>query len=192
MNNYPRLNRNSTIKFGGWDPEALQDYNKMNLYKTRSTSSWGIEGHSFTFQDYEVNADRDFLIDPQYPFVYIPKVDWKRFRTKLGPNVASQQHNWIKFTQRCENMPSSKYDVKFNLPGGRSITLYGKDLLVSGKQIGTGIDNCYLGIFMSESPDQKTWFVGGSFFKDNYVVYDMSTLDKGKDYIQVGIGPKNP
>lgn len=89
-------------------------------------------------------------------------------------------------------MPASQYDVNFTLPTGQVITLYGKDLLVTGKQIGTGLDNCYLGVFMSGSADQKTWYVGGSFLKNNYVVYDMSTLDKkNKNYIQVGVGQKN-
>ena len=89
-------------------------------------------------------------------------------------------------------MPADKYNIDFTLPTGQNITLLGKDLLVTGKQIGTGLDNCYLGVFMSKNADQKTWYVGGSFLKSNYVVYDMTPLDTyGKDYIQVGVGAIN-
>ena len=89
-------------------------------------------------------------------------------------------------------MDSSKYDINFTLPTGQVINLPGKDLLVTGKQIGTGLDNCYLGVFMSKSNDQNTWYVGGSFLKSKYVVYDMTPFDLDKkNYIQVGIGETN-
>ena len=45
---------------------------------------------------------------------------------------------------------------------------------------------------MSKSTDQNTWYVGGSFLKSKYVVYDMTPLDQNKkNYIQVGIGETN-
>lgn len=55
---------NSTIKFGGWDKHALKRGTKLELYKTKSTSSWAIEGESFTFQDYKTVDTRYLQIDP--------------------------------------------------------------------------------------------------------------------------------
>lgn len=89
-------------------------------------------------------------------------------------------------------MTPSKYDIKFTLPTGKVINLPGKDLLVTGEQIGTDLDTCYLGVFQSKSTDQNKWYVGGSFLKSKYIVYDMTPLDKDKkNYIQVGIGEAN-
>ena len=89
-------------------------------------------------------------------------------------------------------MPADKYNIDFTLPTGQNITLMGKDLLVTGHAIGTGLDNCYLGVFRSKGADQKTWYVGGVFLRSNYVVYDMTPLDNnGKDYIQIGVGALN-
>lgn len=183
---------NSTMKFGSWDKNAIKKDSKLELYKTKDTSTWSITGESFTFQDLTTKVERYFSIDPQFPFVYIPKDDWLKLRNKVGSGVAVLSKNWIKFDQRCENMPATKYDINFTLPNGQVINLPGKDLLVTGKQIGTGLDNCYLGVFQSKSPDQQTWYVGGSFLKSKYVVYDMTPLDEQKkNYIQVGIGETN-
>lgn len=51
---------NSTVKFGGWDKHALKKGTKLELYKTKSTNSWAIEGESFTFQDYKTSTQRYF------------------------------------------------------------------------------------------------------------------------------------
>lgn len=79
----------------------------MELFKTKDTSSWAIPVESFTFQDLTTTVARDFIIDPQFPFVYIPKDDWLKLRNKLGSSVAVYSNNWIKFTEVCENMPKS-------------------------------------------------------------------------------------
>ena len=88
---------NSTLKFGSWDRHALKENTTMELYKTKDTSTWAIAGESFTFQDLTTKISRDFSINPQFPFVYIPKDDWYKLRNKLGVNAAVLSKNWIKF-----------------------------------------------------------------------------------------------
>jgi hypothetical protein len=130
---YVNYEKNSTLKFGSWDKNAIKKGTKLELYKTKDTSTWALTGESFTFQDLTTKVSRDFSIDPQFPFVYIPKNDWLKLRNRLGNSVASLTKNWIKFSEQCENMPASKYDINFTLSTGQVIQLPGKDLLVSGK-----------------------------------------------------------
>ena len=40
---------NSSMKFGSWDKQALKKGTKMELFKTKDTSSWAIPVESFTF-----------------------------------------------------------------------------------------------------------------------------------------------
>lgn len=84
---------------------------KLELYKTKDTSTWSITGESFSFQDVTTKVERYFSIDPQFPFVYIPKDDWYKLYIKLRNNIGSGRadltKNYIKFDQRCENMPAT-------------------------------------------------------------------------------------
>lgn len=59
-----------------------------------------------------------------------------------------------------------------------TFTIPGKDLLVTGQEIGAS-DNtkCYYGVFRSINGDKNTWYVGADFFKSKYVIYDMSPLE---------------
>jgi hypothetical protein len=43
----------------------------------------------------------------------------------------------------------------------------------------------------NEKDSDKLLLIGNIFMEDYYIVYDMSPLEKGKDYIQVGIGLQN-
>ena len=88
---------NSSLKFGSWDKHAINKNTKLELYKTKDTSTWALEGQSFTFQGLTTEVARDFSIDPQFPFIYIPKDDWLKLRLKVGSSKAILSKNWIKF-----------------------------------------------------------------------------------------------
>lgn len=79
---------NSNLKFGSWDKNAIKKNTKLELYKTKDTSTWALAGKSFTFQGLTTEVARDFSIDPQFPFIYIPKDDWLKLRTKVGSSKA--------------------------------------------------------------------------------------------------------
>lgn len=64
-------------------------------------------------------------------------------------------------------------------------------LLISGTNLGDTAETCYFAIFGSEITN-PSWFVGNILLQSYYLVLDASPLDEGKNYIQVGIGPKNP
>ena len=90
-------------------------------------------------------------------------------------------------------------DLKFTIydPQTQKTTAYtipGKDLLVTGSEIGekdlANYYHCYYGVFRSINGDQNTWYLGADFFKSKYVIYDMSPFEKN-GYIQVGIGELN-
>ena len=56
---------------------------------------------------------------------------------------------------------------------------------------GEGDDTCYLTVFdhgLRGGDNEKLIIMGNIFMEQYYVVYDMSPLEHGADYIQIGLG----
>lgn len=68
------------------------------------------------------------------------------------------------------------------------------DILVKGSVMKDSDEKCYLGIFRNNLLSVgSSWYLGGIFMKNYYVVYDMSTVDeKTGEYLQIGLAPRNP
>jgi len=65
--------------------------------------------------------------------------------------------------------------------------------MVSGTAFGDTADTCYVGVFRSLVPSQQTiWYMGNIVMNQFYMVFDMSPLETGETFIQVGIAPRNP
>jgi len=63
-------------------------------------------------------------------------------------------------------------------------------VLVEGTIFGDTSKTCYLPIFdhsLTGEQDKKTVIIGNNLLQGYYVVYDMSPLEAGKDYLQVGV-----
>jgi len=61
-------------------------------------------------------------------------------------------------------------------------------LLVEGDQLGGEANTCIWGMF--ENTGDSAYYFGTSFFKTQYVVFDMTTFDEfNESYIQVGFAP---
>lgn len=71
--------------------------------------------------------------------------------------------------------------------------LHSEALLLDGTEIGLTKDECVIPVFKSKLIASNEWILGTIFLQYYYVVFDMSGLHQNKvDYIQVGIGEKNP
>ena len=65
------------------------------------------------------------------------------------------------------------------------------DILVPGGNFDDSDSVCYVSIFMSNTNRPNIWEVGTIFFKNYYVVYDMTAYNtRGEDMLLMGIAPR--
>merc|ERR1719327_345971 len=94
----------------------------MHTFKTRSLTTWSLETYRYSVGGkYHVFASkaRDFSLNPQYSYLYIPDVDFADFRSKVnsiaGKTVCTAQNNYCRFPTKCEYVKSSDYDMTINM-----------------------------------------------------------------------------
>lgn len=108
----------------------------------------------------------------------------------MGESITCNYNkNFCRFSKSCENvvLPQNR-EFRVQLRGGdntvgHDIFIPLRDLLVEGRDFGDGSDKCYFAMFRSESGFVNTWQLGTVVMKKYYIVYDMSSYDKGKDYL---------
>lgn len=75
------------------------------------------------------------------------------------------------------------------------IIIKGHDLLIPGEQIAAneGEELCFVGIQKQTHLSKSLWTIGNVILKKYMIVYDLTpSNERHKNYIQVGIAPKNP
>ena len=65
------------------------------------------------------------------------------------------------------------------------VTIKTEELFISGVEVGSSADRCYVPVFRSSPPNPQTeWYFGNLFMKNYYIAFDMSPLDeKDKGYL---------
>ena len=80
---------------------------------------------------------------------------------------------------------STGYGNRYSIPVSTS-------LYVNGEEIDGNANRCYLPVFKSTKNDIH-WYFGNFFTSYFYMVFDQTPIEEfGKDYIQIGFGPRNP
>lgn len=75
----------SNIKFGGWDPSALQPGASLITFRTYSPQHWDLKADNFMIDGKAFLSDvRIISIDPHIPYLYIPNNDWNDFAREMS------------------------------------------------------------------------------------------------------------
>jgi len=207
--------KSSIIKFGGWDQISLKNGTELHMFKAATKSSWHLISDSITFAGKNLltaedssfggrtveKKDRFINIDPMVPYVTVPSSDFELIKKQLmslkeGVECPSGL-NGCKINNKCEEVRDASFDLKMVLKDGETSKVFELDeydMLIDGAELGLDPNTCYFAIVSAGiSVIESTWYVGGSFLNKYYVVYDLTPADeRGEDYIQIGIGEKNP
>jgi len=88
----------SSIKFGGFDSSAIEDGHKLTWVKSVSDDSVKLRAYDVVIGDSgvrQVLSERTLVFEPQVPFMYAPKDDFKSFL-----NVAVREYSGIQCSNR--------------------------------------------------------------------------------------------
>lgn len=115
----------SLIKFGSYDKEAMTDQGyHLKLYKTQGVHTWALKTTYASINSREIfSGNRNFVLDPQNPYIYLPAKDWSRFAIDMvlaHPDVrCSDNFNhycWIK--RPCRDVPDMGLDFRMIVTDG--------------------------------------------------------------------------
>lgn len=192
------------VQFGSFDPESILPGYELDMYQTTSTKAWNLKADQFHFGQTNMPAKRLISIEPQVEYIYVPDSDFQHFRSKFlkmeefEPNCQSDDL-MCRFNKHCNDVKvGSNLDLRIRIydpSQSLDIIIDGQDLLIPGDQIGgsEGGNFCYIGIQKQTHLSKSLWTIGNVILKKYLIVYDMTPFNElHKDYIQIGIAPKNP
>ena len=79
-------NQDSSIKFGSWDEQGLREGTRLRMIQTTDNESWEVSLTDVSLAQKEIelsNQATKALIEPQYPYIYIPESDFIIYKKKL-------------------------------------------------------------------------------------------------------------
>lgn len=189
------------------DEEGISDGASMAIYKTRGLNTWSITVKNFRMNGHNPATStangRELRFSFHLPFMYLPEADFIYFAEKMAAfdlnlRCRSKTGNYYcRYDRSCNDVRVSTwffaFDIDDNAGTSNSYSLpASSNLLVPGPTVGDTDQTCYLPVFMSGRND-GVWYAGNMFLEYFYLTFDMSPYDEhGKDYIQVGVAPKNP
>ena len=200
-------NKRSSIKFGSYDNQAIQE--NLQMMRTKDKSTWAVQltGASMIGADLTLQHSTTYIIyDPQFPYLYLPERDFMTYLQKTSNFYAGKNINCnfahrgsCYFNDACNDVISGDY-VKHNIElsigdafQGRAYTISVpfEKLLVRGDHIGESYKYCYIGVFKSAQIEKDTWHMGNAIMDDYYAVFDLTPADeRNENYIQFGIAKK--
>lgn len=136
-------------------------------------------------------------LDPSLPYIYAPAADWDILSNQIKESTNEIEvicnETECYFPKNCSSvylLTESKlsFSIIDTDADFKTVQIPFQRLLIQ-----TTLTKCTFGLFKSSLPDASTWHMGIPFFKEYYVVYDMTPFDERKQqFISVGIAPKNP
>lgn len=110
-------NGQSSIKFGGYDREALYNSTEFYSFKTNDKNSWKLKSSDHLYGTTETQSDTtsqpDFLIEPQLSLIYMPSDDYEKYRTAAAADLngiadCSRTDMPCLFSTSCDQVPDNK------------------------------------------------------------------------------------
>ena len=74
----------SQMRFGGYNQDLFKEGQQQMWINTVGPASWEIKFSSVRFHSESFSSLKHALINPGYPFIAMPEVDFKRFRDDLN------------------------------------------------------------------------------------------------------------
>ena len=178
----------SSLKFGGYDESAVAPGENLTWLHTKENDSWGLAAKFMIVFDETVrmegNDPRVILIEPQMPYMYLPKAEFKHFAENLK-NVYEDikcKATFCYFEKSCENVnepDEEKIRIQIFSPGTGDdfeLKISLERLLVKNfdpKATQEDLDMCYLGVFPQNEGRQDVWYLGNLILAEYYLVFDM-------------------
>ena len=194
----------STIKFGSIDSIGLKNAQRdITLLRTQHKGTWDLRCSQLKLDTEYLAEDSIVRIEPQLPYLYLPEHYYAKFKEKInkryGSEVCPPDKNYCKFDKLCSSVDKNVnrnfmftiYDEVADVP----FSLDWNEMFMSGIFFGDQIQTCYITVFdhgLTGVLDSNVIIVGNLFMRHYYLVYDMSPLEYGEDYIQVAIGLQAP
>jgi len=114
---------------------------------------------------------------------------------RYGEDTCKEGMNYCKFNKICNQVDKRLNKVLYftleDEGGTQNFQIDWNLMFLTGSYFGEGPLTCYLGVFdhgLRGYKDSETIIIGNIFTKNYYLVYDMSPLELGEDYIQIGFG----
>jgi len=211
------MGRSSYVKFGGYDKFAFKNQRQddMKLLKTRNIETWSLPLLKMTDSTNHMEIDfKDAIkyvdLDPSVRYIYIPanhvaaatEPILKSLHLPAEVETDCTATSVCLVTKSCQTLIDMNKDKVFHLyfaddeGHDQRFTVPIWRYLIDPKALGYKKamydDKCMLGIFISNNNQQDHIIIGSEFFREHYVMYDMTPhADHDQDYIQVGIAERN-
>lgn len=200
--------KKSSIKFGSYDQIGLKPGSKLELIRTPDKGSWDLRANFIEIGTEKLAEASMIRFEPQLPYLYLPRTYYRAFVEAIqklysdeslygDKDICDETENICRFDAPCDEVDKKKIEFGIRIYDEERDIHYKIDwseMYLSGEHFGGNGDECYIPVFdhgKSKDSDANLVYVGNLFLKKYYVVFDLSTLEKDLDYIQVGIGERN-
>lgn len=200
-----KVNIKSTIKFGSIDRIALKNENReMQVMRTRHKGTWDLRCKELKLDTGPLGSWSTIRFEPQLPYLYLAKNMFQKFKKDINDRygmqkdkdgedveVCPEDQNYCKFNKICSQVDHNvNKNFMFNIydeTGDFPFYLDWSQMFMSGNFFGDSPSTCYLAVFdhglNGGQLESALVIVGNIFTRHYYVVYDMSPLEYGHDYI---------
>ena len=197
----------STIKFGSYDQIGLRPGKDLQMMRTAHKGTWDLKCNMVKIGKEKIAEKANIRFEPQLPYLYLPKDYYRAFVDSInklyedpnvyGKKVCIMNENLCRFDVPCKKVPKKKIEFAIRLYDAERALYFNinwKYMYLGGEHFGGNNDECYIPVFSNRrqrDSDVDLVYVGNMFMQSYYMVFDASTLDKGLNYVQVGIGLRN-
>jgi len=167
-------NKKSTIKFGGWDQAGIATGQSLEMFQSKMPAGykpidWDLSMKSVSYGSTVLTSEKRYArIDPYYPMIHIPDVEYDTLQKGLISSFGSEivcnyNMNYCKFNKACKDVTiKTDGDISFEITDDiftKTYTLKMQDLLFAGEEFGDP-NTCYYGVFASKANFKFSYFLG--------------------------------
>lgn len=145
----------STIRFGGFNDELMQDGHGLVFLDTVSTDSWAVPMQQVDFHGKDIlKKPSKAVFNPGNPFIAIPIDDFQKYSESLKAahpdlNLVTTRYDWCYFIQSCDKVKDIIDPLVFTFGDeneSKTFSIPASSFLVPDVDYRTNLTLCHLGI----------------------------------------------
>ena len=145
---------------------------ELVVLRTEDNKQWGVNAEYLIIGDvmlYLKGSQRIALMEPQLPYMYLPRSDFEQFTINLVrefPNVhCSMKEGTCYFARRCDKVEKNGVKMEIRLYDFKNrrfdMDWVIDDLVIWGDEIGDSVDKCFVPVFLSaDTNPSDQWYIG--------------------------------